>query len=182
MPRSAVNILKQKSVLIIVPPSNFSDEEFTYLYSYLKNAKVKVKVASISKKASGLMGTEVKPDVKLSDVKVKDYDAIVVIGECGISKHNLSGNQELLKLVKKANTKKKIVAATCMAPKIMAAADVIRGKVITAWRDPSLVNLLKEKGASYIWEPVVSDENIITTDSPSSVRTFAEMLIDALTR
>jgi putative intracellular protease/amidase len=69
-----------------------------------------------------------------------------------------------------------------MAPKIMAAADVIRGKVITAWRDPSLVNLLKEKGASYIWEPVVSDENIITTDSPSSVRTFAEMLIDALTR
>ena len=183
MPESAVKILKQKKALIIIPPSNFSDEEFTYVYAYLKNAKINVRVASTKESAVGIMGTKVKPDLKLSDVKVDEFDAVLLIGECtGIVKHDMSNNNEILDLLKKADKKKKIVAGTGMAPRIMAAAGIVKNKMLTAWRDPEIVEFLKQSGASYIWEPVVSDENIITADSPSSVRMFVKMLIDAFTR
>jgi protease I len=183
MPKSALNILKEKKILIIIPPSEFSDEEFTYVYAYLRNAKLDVRVASTESSAMGIMGTKVKPNIKFSDAKTIDFDAILILGECtGLVKHNLSENNEILNLIKNSNKKKNIIAATGMATKIIAEADVIKGKLVTAWRDPKLVDLIKKHGGSYVWEPVVSDENLITADGPSSVKVFTEMLIDALTR
>ncbi len=182
MPSSAVSILKEKKVLVILPP-NFNDEEFNYLSNYFKIAKLDVKIASIGSSAVGAKGTSIKPNIRLSDASADDFDAVIILSDAsGTSSQELSENKDILELVKKADKKKKIIAATGMASRIIAAAGILKGKMLTFWRDPDLLKFIKDKGGSYVWEPVVWDGNLITADSPSSVRMFVDTLIDALTR
>jgi protease I len=183
MPHLAARVLKEKKVLLILPSVNFSEQEFDYIYDYLKRAQLSVKIASVSGTARGDAGMEVKATIRLSDVEPDDFDAILLLGDVSGSQiHELSENPTILQIVKRADAKKKILAATGRAPQAIAQACLLKGRMMTAWRDPGIASLIKQKGGSYVWEPVILDGNLITADGPSSVAVFTDMLIDALTR
>ena len=72
----------------------------------------------------------------------------------------------------------KPVAAICHAPWTLVEADVVRGKRLTSW--PSLQTDLRNAGAQWSDEEVVTDGNLITSRNPDDLPAFCEALTKAV--
>ncbi|MEO0031945.1 MAG: hypothetical protein RIS94_1703, partial [Pseudomonadota bacterium] len=72
----------------------------------------------------------------------------------------------------------KPIAAICHGPWLLVEADVIDGRTVTGW--PSIRTDLENAGAEVVDEPVVVDENLITSRKPEDIPAFAQALIEAL--
>ena len=72
----------------------------------------------------------------------------------------------------------KPVAAICHAPWTLIEADVVRGKRITSW--PSLQTDLRNAGAEWVDEQVVTDGNLITSRNPDDLPAFIGALLEAV--
>lgn len=183
IPSSASRILSKKKILVVIAPKNFRDEEFSTPVEIFKKSGIKVDVASTTTSpAVGMLGMKVKPDLSLKDVEIGKYDALVLVGGQGVVESGLPDNKILQDIIKKASFENKVVAAICLASRILAKAGVIKDKIMTAWRDMDSIEMIETAGGTYIREPVVVDGNLITADGPVSSRIFAESIIDVLTR
>ena len=75
-----------KKVLMIIAPEDFRDEELLHPKEELERAGASVTIASAkTAPARGVLGATVTPDIKLDQVKVGDYDAVVFVGGPGSS-------------------------------------------------------------------------------------------------
>ena len=81
-------------------------------------------------------------------------------------------------LVEDFNTAGKPIAAICHAPWLLAEADIIDGRTVTAW--PSLRTDLTNAGANVVDQEVAVDGNLITSRKPGDIPAFNKALIDAL--
>ena len=72
----------------------------------------------------------------------------------------------------------KPVAAICHAPWTLIEAGVVRGRRLTSW--PSLQTDLRNAGAEWVDETVVTDRNLITSRKPDDLPAFAKGLLGAL--
>jgi protease I len=119
-----------RSILMVIAPKGFHDEEFKEPYDLFKKSGINVVVASTdTTPARGMFGMIVKPDLNLESVNTKDYGGIVVVGGEGCK--SLWNNATLHELVRAFNTEKKTVAAICMAPMILANAGILQDRVVT---------------------------------------------------
>jgi protease I len=90
-----------------------------------------------------------------------DHDALLISG--GRAPEYLRLNPAVISLVKQFAEAKKPIAAVCHGPQILAAADVIRGKNISAY--PAVAPEVRLAGAEYADIPVdraVVDGNFVT--------------------
>jgi len=169
--------LEGKKALIVIAHKNFRDEEFKEPNDLLKAYGCKVRVASSTlKKAKGMLGMEVKPDLLLKDVKVGEYDIIIFVG--GIGAKEYFNSRVAHRIVRDAVKKRKILAAICIAPCILARAGALKGKRATCW--PSERQDLKKHGAIVSKKDLVRDERVITASGPKAARDFARMLAKVL--
>lgn len=170
----------QKKILMIVAQENFRDEEFFEPKEVFEKSGAKVTVASnTTKKAKGMLGGEVKPDISISDANIDDYDAISITGGGG-SKQYLWDNKELQNIVKKANGQGKVVAAICISPVVLANAGILEGKKSTVFKNDETVRILKEKGAKHKDKGVISDGNIVTGRDPKSAKEYGKTVLKAI--
>lgn len=166
-----------KNAVFIIANNSFRDEEFKVPSLVLEENGLDITVASSSlNEARGILGTKVQPDILIDDIMVAKYDVIIFVGGAGC--HEYWDNPKAHKIVNEAIEQKKVLAAICIAPVILANAGVLKNKKATVW--PSEVNALKAKGAKYIKEPVVQDGNIITANGPTSASLFADNILEAL--
>jgi protease I len=172
-------VIEMKKVAMIIAQDGFRDEELLEPKEALENAGVEVKVASTTLNyAKGMLGAKVKPDILISDINVKDFDAIVFVGGAGSSQY--WDDPLAHKLAKDAVTQGKILAAICIAPVTLAKAGVLNGKRATVWS--SEAGQLKAGGADYTGRPVEKDGNIITATGPAQAREFGKEILKALGR
>ena len=67
--------------VVIITAQNFQDEEFTYPYYRLKEEGYEVDVASPDKKEIfGKYGVPARANKDTKDLKVSDYDAVIIPG------------------------------------------------------------------------------------------------------
>lgn len=159
--------------LMIIAPSDFRDEELLVPKRFFESKHVKVDVASETKeKSRGMLGAVSTPDLTLNEVDISEYDAVIFVGGAGVDKHKFYDNDKCLKIAQSALMRGKVVAAICLATKILANAGLLKNRKATCFR--SAVDYIKEKGALYVNEGVVRDINIITADGPESAQKFAE--------
>jgi protease I len=121
---------------------------------------------------------KVKPDLLIDDINVSDFDAIVFIGGFGCAEY--FDNPVAHKIAKEALGQDKILAAICMAPRILANAGVLEGKKATCF--PSVRENIKAKGAIVTGEMVERDTNIITGNGPGASTKFGETIASALNK
>lgn len=167
----------EKKALFIIASKNFRDEEFQKPKEILEKNSVKVIVASSSlKKAKGMLGLIVQPDILLKEAKEEDYDLIVFIGGGGSEEYweDLTAHQ----LAKNAFEHKKPLGAICIAPVTLARAGLLKGRKATVFS--SCINDLKEQGAIYTAKPVVEDQGVITASGPEAAELFGQTLLKAL--
>jgi len=174
-----------KKVAIIIAYKDFKDEEYFASRGILETAGAEIKVVSDNLgnlgTASGADGGEAKVDIKLSDLNVSDFDAVVFIGGPGALSH--LDNQDSYRIAKEAVGRNKILAAICISPTILAKAGVLQGKKATVWTSPldkGPKKILEENGVEFQDKSVVVDGNIITANGPSAAKKFGEEIVKDL--
>ena len=165
------------NVLIIIAHENFQDHEFRIPKEILKDNKITI-ASTETTPAKGVLGTEVTPDITIEKAleQIDEFDAVIFVGGAGAK--NYFENKIVLEIAQKA----KIIAAICIAPIILANAGVLKGKKATVWDDgnKTQANLIESKGAEYIPEQVVVDQNVITANGPRAAEEFGRKIKDLL--
>jgi protease I len=165
-----------KQVVMIIAPENFRDEELTHTRDEIEGAGGKVTVASeTTNTATGMFGAISKPDITIDQVNVDDYDAIVFVGGSGSEVY--FDNTTVHKIAQDAHSKNILLTAICIAPSILANANLLKGKRATVWAGDKYVNILRAKGASYTGESVTQDGRIITANGPDAARQFGKTIV-----
>jgi protease I len=175
---SSISLSKiNKKILMIIAQQNFRDEELLIPKKLFEKEGYSVVIAGTSlKPAKGMLGAVVTPQILIDQVKVDEYDAIVFVG--GVGAKEYFNNSIAHKIAKEAVSKNKILAAICIAPRILAEAGVLKGKKATCWAEEG--KNLERKGAYYTGRPVEVDGNIVTASGPQAAEEFAKTIIKLL--
>ena len=170
-------------VSIIIASKDFRDEEYFITKEILESKEIIVKTFSDKKEAIGKFGGEAKVDNLIENLKVNDFDAIVFVGGSGAIE--LLDNDVSYNICTSSIEEKKILAAICISPVILAKSGVLKNKKATVWSsslDKSAIKILKDNGVLYEKGPVIVDQNIITGENAESVEEFSNALIKSLTK
>ena len=175
--------IKGKSIAMIIAFRNFRDEEYFIPKEILETAGAEITTISAQTgKAMGADGGELEVALSLKDLNVADFDAIIFIGGSGALKY--LDNDESYQIAREAVSQKKLLAAICISPVILAKTGVLEGKKATVWSSPldkTPVRILQDHGALYQAELVVVDGKIITANGPAAAKQFGETIVSALT-
>jgi len=175
----APQMLKDKTILLIIASKDFRDEEYAAPRAIFENYGAKVVVASSKMDVStGVNGAKVKPDILLKDARIRDYNAFVFVGGPGAKEyfddptaHTIAAN---------AYASRKPVAAICIAPVILANSGILGGKKATVSEGES--GRLQEEGAIYTGADVEVFGNVITANGPEAAEKFAEAVAAMLAK
>jgi protease I len=116
-------------------------------------------------------------DVPVSSADLDDYAALVLPG--GVANPDaLRMDDDAVSFVRDFVASGKPVAAICHAPWTLIEADVVRDRRMTSW--PSLQTDLRNAGAEWVDEKVVTDGNLITSRNPGDIPDFNNALLEAL--
>jgi len=166
-------------ILMVIAPKHFRDEELFVPKEFFESKKIVVDVASTTKtQVHGMLGKSITPKLLISEVVLDEYSAVVFVGGIGVEDNKLYESPEYVNLAKKAYLKAKIVAAICIAPKILASAGILKNKKATVFS--SGIEYLRTKGATVSNQDVVQDGMLITASGPNAAKKFAEKIYDML--
>lgn len=169
-----------KKVAVLIT-NYFEDSEFTSPAEAIKNAGHEI--ITIEKKAGekikGKNGTEVEIDKAIDDVKVDDFDALLIPG--GFSPDQLRGDDRFVEFTKRFSDSGKPIFAICHGPQLMINAGIVKGKKMTTVK-PVVIDL-KNAGADYRDEAVVvDDETIVTSRTPDDLPDFNREIVRILNK
>ena len=152
-------------VLLIIAKSGFQDHELNGTRQGLLDAEEE---------------EEEEASIALDDVNVADYDSIAFIGGPGAAA--LAENADALRIVRETVAAKKPLGAICIAPTILAAAGVLKGKKATVWDDgkQTQIQQVENAGATYTGELVTVDGLIITGNGPEAAEEFGKAFAAAV--
>ncbi|RYG38011.1 type 1 glutamine amidotransferase [bacterium] len=122
-------------------------------------------------------GDSIAVDVTLDDAKPNDYDALVLPGG-QINPDKLRIDERAVRFAKEFYDSGKVVAAICHGPWLLVEADVVRGRRVTSW--PSIKTDLKNAGAEWSDEPVVTDKGLVTSRKPDDLPQFNAKVIEEI--
>jgi protease I len=121
-------------------------------------------------------GYPAKADKSAEEISADEIDAVIVPG--GYAPDRMRRHEAMVKLVREAAQKGKIVAAICHGGWMLAEADVVRGRTVTSFF--AIKTDLINAGANWVDKEVVRDGNIITSRVPSDLLAFMRTIIEAL--
>lgn len=166
-----------KKVLIMVD-EGVEDVEFSYPYYRFQEAGYEVDIVASKGKETykGKRGIPFRSDLSPEEVDIDQYEAVIIPG--GVAPDRMRINEGLVKIVKDAYEKGKVIAAICHGPQMLIEADVLQGRRATCWK--SVATDLKNAGANFIDAPVVVDENLVTSRFPADLPKFCQETIKLL--
>jgi len=172
-----------KKVAIIIASENFRDEEYFITKEVLEKNGIHVKTVCDKINAIGKFGGEAKADILINDLNIDDFDAIIFAGGSGAPK--LLDNELSYDIARKTTLTKKLLAAICIAPTILARAGILQGKRATVWStdmDKSAIKIIQQNDGIYERKAIVKDGNIITGENAEFAQEFGEAIAEELTK
>jgi len=158
--------------------TGFEEIETVTIVDVLRRAGIDVTVAGLTFNViEGAHEIKMVPDKSIDDVKVENFDAVVVPGGSPGYK-NLREDPRVIDIVKEAFKSDKIVAAICAAPAVLSDAGILNGKFCTIY--PGMENELEIGGGKPKQANVVVDGNIITSRGPATALPFALKIAEKL--
>ncbi len=120
-------------------------------------------------------GEAVNVDVPLKRANPGDYDALLLPGGV-MNPDTLRAIPEAVSFVNHFFEAGKPVAAICHGPQILIDADVVRGRRMTSYH--SIKTDLRNAGAEWVDEEVVTDQGLVTSRKPADIPRFNEKMIE----
>ncbi len=170
----------QGKLVAILATDGFEQSELIEPKKNLEQAGAKTEVLSIKEgQIKGWnktdWGESVKVDKLVSQASPGDYDILVLPGGV-MNPDHLRVNKDAVQFVREFTNSGKLVAAICHGPWTLIEAGVVKGKTMTSW--PSLQTDLRNAGAHWVDEKVVSSGNIITSRKPDDIPAFSQKIIE----
>jgi protease I len=165
--------------VLIVATDGFEESELFGPLQILRDRGAEVKLASpdlkpIQATVHDDPGKTIRPDLTIEDVRVEDYDALILPG--GVrNPDQLRTSKAAIELIRAFAKDGKPIAAICHGPWLLVEADLLRGRTATSW--PSIRTDMKNAGAIVVDQPAVTDGNIVTSRNPDDVPAFTEAVI-----
>src|ERR1041385_6159288 len=172
--------LAGKTVLMVIPHTQFRDEEFFEPKKLLEEDGAKVVVASTTvRMCRGMKGGAAQAEIAIADAKADDYAAVVLCGGSSVPDF-FWNDKKLQELVSATAAAGKIVAAICLSTVVLAKAKLLAGREATVYFLPQALEELKAGGAKYVQETLLIHDNIILAEGPPHSHRFGQAIRAAL--
>ena len=173
------NELRNKRVAVLVD-NRFEQSELMEPRKALQDAGATADVISPQTgKVKGWQhtnwGEEIPVDRKLDEAKPDEYDALLLPGGV-MNPDKLRANQAAVRFVKHFVDSGKPIAAICHGPWTLIEAGATRGRKMTSW--PSLQSDLRNAGAEWVDQEVVTDRGLVTSRKPDDIPAFNRKMIE----
>lgn len=172
--------LDGKKVLMVIPHTQFRDEEFFEPKKILEDEGAKVVVASTAvRPCHGMKGGSVQADIAIADAKADDYAALIICGGSSAPEF-LWNDKKLQEIAAAMSAAGKIVAAICLSTVVLAKAKLLADREATVYFLPEAIEALREGGAKYVKETLIIHANIILAEGPPESQRFGQAIRTAL--
>ncbi|MEK6796720.1 MAG: DJ-1/PfpI family protein [Spirochaetota bacterium] len=166
-----------RTIVLVVAPKNFRDEEYFEPKKIFLAAGHKVVTASSGlSPAQGKLGGTADIDLLFTEIDATKFDIVVFVGGPGVVVYWDDWRAQALAKLFIENGKP--VAAICSAPVILAKAGVLNGRRATCF--PGDADKLKAAGAIVSEKSVEVDGSIITGNGPEASKEFGKAIVDYL--
>ena len=146
---------------IIITGKLVQDHEFIYPYYRLLEEGYEVDVATKDKETVfGHLGTKIVPTKSVSELKVEDYDLLVLPGGAKAMEY-IRQDEEVIKFISEFHSSGKVIASICHGAQLLISAEIVKGKRISGYY--SIKDDINNAGAIYVDEPAVVDSEIVTS-------------------
>ena len=171
--------LKGKKVVLLAE-NLYQDLELWVPYYRLKEegAEVTIVGTGSSQAYTSKHGYPVEVNKEAKEINMSKYDGVVIPG--GYAPDMMRRYPEMVKIVKDAHQKGKVIAAICHAGWMLVSAGILKGKKVTGVS--AIKDDLVNAGANYVDEEVVRDGNLITSRKPDDLPAFCREMIEALSK
>lgn len=174
-----VNELNGKRIAVLAT-DGFEEIELTEPMKALKNAGAEVKV--VSPKSGEIQGykhhdkgSRIPVDQSLDQTSADQFDGLVLPGGV-INPDMLRLESKAISFIRQFVESGKPIAAICHGPWTLINARGVQGKRMTSW--PSLQIDLKNAGANWVDEEVVTDNGLVTSRKPDDLPAFCKKMIE----
>ena len=172
--------LSGKQVLMILGQKNYNEEEVNYLHDlFLQEGAVVSVCTPQPEKAVGRLEGYTVPHLTIAEADPTGYDGIVLIGGYG-AYTDLWNDEATHRLLQEADQQKKLIAAASVAPVALANAGILQGRKATTFPDYNAAVILEQKGAIHVYEDVVTDDNIVTSNHPRKVKELGKIIVSKI--
>ena len=159
---------------IFLTADGFEDSELFYPYYRLLEEQVEIDIAAPKAgSVTGKHGYSMQANLSLDDVQGQDYDLLVLPGGSGPEKVRL--NENARKVARHFMEEGKLVASICHGIQTLISAGVVDGRGATCWE--GVQDDLRAAGADVRDEPVIVDDNLITSRCPDDLPAFGRAIV-----
>ena len=172
--------LDGKKVLMVIPHTQFRDEEFFEPKKVLEEEGAHVVVASTAARmCRGMKGGAAQAGIAIADAKADDYAGIVLCGGSSVPAV-FWNDKKLQELVTAMSAAGKVIGAICLSTVVLAKAKLLTDREATVYFLPEAIDALKEAGARYVKETLLIHDNIILAEGPPDSQRFGQAIRSAL--
>lgn len=176
--------------LLVFLAKGFETIEFSAFIDVMGWAKtdfdcdIETVICGLNSKVVGSFNVSVLVDKTIEEVSADDYDALAIPGgfeEFGF--YEEAYNEKLLDLIRQFNSQKKWIATVCVGALPVGKSGVLTGRRAVTYhlRGAHKQKVLQEFGVTIVNEPIVVDDNIITSYCPQTSYGVALLLLEKLT-
>lgn len=159
-----------KKRALIITHSGFQDHELVYPYYRLLGDNFKVDIVAEKRDGNGriygILGTNMPCTILLDEFctnlshYLSEYDMLVIPGGVkSLEKLRLIPN--VISFISNWNSLGKVISSTCHGAQLLISAKIVKGKKISGYY--SIQDDIINAGATYSKDPVVVDDNIISS-------------------
>lgn len=176
--------------VLVLLAKGFETMEFSVFVDVLGWARndfhlpVEVVTCGFQKQVMSTFGIPVIVDRNISDIRTEDYSALAIPGgfeEYGF--YDEAYDERFLNLIRQFDEAGKIIASICVGALPVGKSGVLKNRRATTYhlRDGYRQQQLLAFGVNLVNEPVVTDQNIITSYCPQTAPEVAFRLLEKLT-
>jgi protein deglycase len=176
--------------VLLFLPKGFEIMEFSPFVDIMGWARndyghdIQVITCGFQKQVISTFNIPVNVDILIENVVIDDYAALALPG--GFEEYGFyddAYHEAFLQLIRDFNSKGKIIASVCVGALPLGKSGILKGRTATTYQlNGGRRQLqLKEFGATVINEPIVTDNNIITSYCPETAAGVGFKLLEMLT-
>ena len=145
---------------------------------------IDVETVGFSKTVNSTFNIPVVVDKTIDEIDINDYDALAIPGgfeEFGF--YDEAYNEEFLSLIRKFDEQNKIIATICVGALPLGKSGILKNRNATTYhlKDGYRQKELQKFGVNVINQPIVIDDNVITSYCPQTAPEVAFTLLAKLT-
>jgi 4-methyl-5(b-hydroxyethyl)-thiazole monophosphate biosynthesis len=121
-------------------------------------------------------------DYLVNEIVADDFDALAIPGGFEIyGYYNDAYKEEFINIIRGFRMKNKLIATVCVGALPLAKSGALSGKYGTTYNSVVRREALKAFGVNVLNQPIVKDDNMVTSWNPSTAVNVAFLLLENLT-